>query len=364
MTQTLTTGGQRRVPPVNPVAAAAPEQRVLPRSLNGPEKAAVIVRLLLSEGAVLPLSGLPEHLQARLTEQIGQMRLVDRATLFAVVSDFLTELEEVGLSFPGGIDGALSIMDGHISPAAAGRLRRMAAGSSRADPWDRIAALPPERLLPVIEEEGTEIAAVLLSKLPVPKAADLLGRMAGERARRVAYAVSLTGNVDPDTVRRIGQALAARLDNQPPRAFDTGPVQRVGAILNVVPQTCRDDVLQGLETEDAGFAEEVRKAIFTFLHIPARIAPRDVPKIVRMVDQPILVTALTAAMTAPDTALAAEFLLSNMSQRMAQALREEMDSRGKVRDRDAESAMNAIILTIRDLEKAGELVLVDPEEDG
>lgn len=356
-------GGQRPVSPAQ-AAVADPGRRVLPRSLNGREKAAVIVRLLLSEGTALPLAALPDHLQARLTEQIGKMRLVDRATLSAVINDFLTELEEVGLSFPGGIEGALTIMDGHISPGAAGRLRRMAAGSSRADPWERIAALPLDRLLPVIEEEGTEVAAVLLSKLPVPKAADLLGRMTGDRARRIAYAVSLTGNVDPETVRRIGQALAARLDNQPLRAFETGPVQRVGAILNVVPQIRRDDVLEGLESEDAGFAEEVRKAIFTFLHIPARIAPRDVPKVIRMMDQPVLVTALAVAMTAPETALAAEFLLSNMSQRMAQALREEMETRGKVRDRDAETAMNAVILTIRDLENAGELVLVDPEEEG
>ncbi|MFN4170455.1 MAG: flagellar motor switch protein FliG [Pseudorhodobacter sp.] len=334
----------------------------MPRSLNGREKAAVIVRLLLSEGGTLPFASLPEHLQAALTEQIGQMRLVDRATLSAVVTEFVSELEEVGLSFPGGIDGALSIMDGHISPTAAGRLRRLAGASAKADPWDRISTLPLDRLLPVVEEEGTEVAAVLLSKLPVPKAAELLGQMAGDRARRVAYAVSLTGNVDPETVRRIGLALAAQLDNQPARAFEAGPVQRVGAILNVVAQARRADVLEGLDAEDAAFAEEVRKAIFTFTHIPARIAPRDVPRVIRMVEQPQLVTALAAAMASPDTAEVAEFLLSNMSQRMAQALREEMNARGKVRAKDAEAATNAVTAAIRDLEAAGDLVMVEVED--
>src|SRR5690606_8998301 len=122
------------------------------------------------------------------------------------------------------------------------------------------------RLLPVLEEESVEVAAVMLSKLAVPKAAELLGKLQGERARRVAYAVSLTGNVDPETVRRIGLSLATQLENLPARAFDTGPVERVGAILNSAPQLIRDEVLAGLEEDDEDFARLVRKAIFTFVH--------------------------------------------------------------------------------------------------
>jgi flagellar motor switch protein FliG len=343
---------------INPVRrSTAPVQR----GLSGREKAAVIVRLLLAEGAPIPLAGLPEHMQAALAEQIGQMRLVDRATLSEVVEEFLTELEQVGLSFPGGIEGALSMMDGHISASAANRLRRLAGASAKADPWERIIGLSPERLLPVLEEESTEVAAVLLSKLPVPKAADLLGRMPGEKARRVAYAISLTGNVDPETVRRIGVALASQLDNQPARAFEAGPVERVGAILNVSPAATRDEVLRGLEQADAQFAEHVKRAIFTFAHLPTRLLPRDVPKVLRLVDPGMLVTALAAAAEGP-LAPVAEFLLSNMSPRMAQGLREEIAQRGRVRERDAEEAMAGIIAVVRQLEGVGEIVLAQPED--
>ncbi|MFN3847419.1 MAG: FliG C-terminal domain-containing protein, partial [Paracoccaceae bacterium] len=300
------------------LARIAPVQRAI--SLGGNigerrapthrEKAAIIVRLMLAEGGSVPLASLPEHMQTDLTEQIGQMRLVDRATLAAVVEEFLSELEEVGLSFPGGIDGALTIMDGHISPTAASRLRRLAGAAGKSDPWDRLTTLPCDRLLPVIEAESIEVAAVMLSKLPVPKAAELLGKLPGDKARRVAYAVSMTGNVDPETVRRIGFSLASQLDAQPVRAFDAGPVERVGAILNVSTAATRDDVLIGLDAEDADFAEQVRKAIFTFTHIPARIMPRDIPKIVRMVDAAVLVTAFTAAQGHPTQGPVVEFFLS------------------------------------------------------
>ncbi len=347
------------------LARINPAQRMVSLSGRTPtprEKAAIIVRLLLAEGANIPLSKLPDSMQTDLTQQMAQMRLVDRRTLAAVIDEFANELEAVGLSFPGGIEAAIAAMDGHISANATSRLRRMAAGSLQADPWERLVALPIETLAPVLEDESIEVAAVVLSKLPVAKAAELLGKLPGDRARRVAYAVSQTGNVEPDTVRRIGLSLAAQLESQPAKAFDTGPVERVGAILNVSPALTRDDVLKGLDEADAGFAQQVRKAIFTFPHLPHRLHGRDIPKVVRLVDQNFLITALAGSIGNEENLAAAEFILANMSQRMAQGLREEMAARGKVKDKDAEDAMNAIITAVRELETSGELALIQDED--
>ena len=353
--------GLSRLAQMSPPERDAPSASTL-RNLSRREKAAVIVRLMLAEGSPLALSALPEQMQASIAEQIGHMRLVDRGTVGAVVDEFLGELEDVGLSFPSGIEGALSMMDGHISEPAATRLRRLAGASSRSDPWDRLVAMPAERLLPVLETESVEVAAVMISKFPAAKSADLLSRLPGERARRVAYAVSLTGNVDPETVRRIGLSLAAQLETQPPRAFDVGPVERVGAILNIAAQGTRDAVLAGLEETDAAFASQVRRAIFTYVHIPARLEARDVPKVVRLVDPALLATAFAASQAAPDTAAATEFILAGMSQRMAQGLRDEMATRGAVRPADGEAAMNAVIAAIRDLMARAEIVLVQAED--
>jgi len=324
--------------------------------LTGRQKAAVIVRLLLAEGAPLSLLGLSDQMQADLTQQIGLMRRIDRITLREVIEEFVTELEASGLTFPGGIEGALHMLDGHITASAASRLRRMAGTDSSIDPWDRIIGLEVERLLAVLEVESVEVGAVMLSKLPVSKAADLLGRLPGDRARRIAYAVSLTGDIAPATVRRIGISLAAQLDAQPIREFDIDPVERVGAILNFSQAATRDDVLAGLMETDAAFAEQVRKAIFTFTNIPVRIDPRDVPKIIRGVPQSVLVTALAAARG--DDVVAADFILTNMSQRMASTLREEIGALGAIRAKDGEDAMNAIVAAIRDREAAGEIFLI------
>ncbi len=345
-----------------PLRASAMPAGASLRLLSSREKAAIIVRYLMTEGALPPLTDLPEHLQAALTEQIGQMRTVDRETLAAVVQEFLGDVDAVGLTFPGGIEGALGLMGAHISTSAAGKLRRLAGASTRADPWDRVAALSAERLALLLEGERVEIAAVALSKLPVPRAAEILSRMPGERARSVALAMSRTAEIGPETVRRIGAAFAAELDSTPVVAFDTPAVDRVGAILNVAASSTRDTVLAALDEADGGFAEAVRKAIFTFEHIPSRLAGRDVAKVLRLVEPAALVTALAAAAARPDSAASAEFLLANLSQRMAQSLRDEIAERGRVKDRDGEAAMAAVVTAIRALESSGELVLVSQEE--
>jgi len=349
------------VSPATLARLTAPALPDLPR-VRSREKAAIIVRLLLAEGAPLQIASLPDDMQTALAQQMGMMRRVDRSTLRSVVDEFLTELDQTGLSFPGGLAGALSIMDGHISAGAASRLRRMTGTTSTHDPWESLNALPVDLLVPALLDESVEVAAVVLSKLPIAKAAELLGKLPGEKARAVAYAISLTGNVDPDTVRRIGIALAAQLDAQPARAFDTGPGERVGAILNVAASETRDDVLKSLQETDAPFADIVRRSIFTFDHIRTKLAARDVPKVVRIIDQPTLVTALAAAENHEDQAVSAEHILANLSQRMAQGLREEIAARGKIRDKDAEAAMTAVVTAIRQLEGSGELVLVTPED--
>lgn len=352
----------KRLPAGTPVPVVAQDARSSPVvPISGREKAAIIVQLLLANGDEVPLRDLPDHLQAALTEQIGQMRLVDRATLDAVVEEFLSILGSIGLSFPGGIDRALQMLDGHISATAASRLRRLSSSAAKADPWERIAAIDTEKLLPVLGAESAEVCAVMLSKLPVSRAAELLGKLPGERARRIAYAVSQTADIDPETVRRIGLTLAAQIESHPLRAFEVAPHERIGAILNVSPAATRDAVLNGLAEADEGLAERVKKSIFTFANIAQRIEGRDISRVIRGVEQAVLVTALAGARSEGDAA-SAEFILANMSQRMAATLREEIAERGKVREREAEAAMTEVVSAIRTLLDAGEIQLRQTEE--
>ena len=340
--------------------AAAPAP--VPRGLSRRQKAAIIVRVLLSEGGDLDLSRLPEDMQSEITWLMSTMRVVDKFTMDSVVKEFTSQLTSIGVSFPDGLEGALGLLDGKLSDGLIDRIREQAGTPVSLDPWDRLAEMECDELLPVLETESIEIGAVFLSKLKVAKAAELLGMMPGPKARQITFAMSKTGAITPDAVRRIGESLVAQLTTRPETAFTKGPVERVGALLNFSPAQTRDNVLEGLREDDESFADEVTKAIFTFDNIPERMDPRDIPKVIRGVDQADLVTALAFAV-ANNQQKPADFILENMSKRMSEGLREEMGEIGKIKTKDGDAAMSAVILEIRNLEENGEITLAVDEDD-
>lgn len=331
--------------------------------LTAKQKAAIIVRLVLGEGEDMDLARLPPGLQAELAQEMAMMGLIDRDTRNTVIGEFCDMLEAVGVSFPGDIDGTLDLLDGHLSPDTTDRLRRMAALNGNGDPWDRIAALSTPLLAELARTEAVEIAAVMFSKLPVPRAAEVFGLLPPELARQIAYAMSLTGMIEAVALRRIGQALIQAADAIPRSALDGKAVDKVGAILNFSPSAMRDSVLAGLEDDDASFAGEVRKTIFTWANIPSRIDPRDIARITREVEGSVLTKALAGAKGANEPTV--DFILGGLSSRLAETMREEMEALGKVSTRDAEEAMDQVVAAIRRMETAGDLFMIamDPDED-
>lgn len=324
--------------------------------LTARQKAAIIVRLLIADGEQLSLERLSPAAQAALAHEMALMGMIDRFTRDQVVGEFCETLEQVGLTFPEGLDSALDILTGTLSPDTTDRLRRIAAMAGQSDPWERISALSPRQLCDLALAEAVEIAAVMFSRLPVSKAAEAFSLMPATAARQIAYAMSLTGGIEAPALRRIGLALLQAADGLARPAMDSGPIERVGAILNFAPSGKRDEVLTGLDEDDADFAREVRKSIFAWPNIPNRIDPRDVPRILRVMDGPTLAKAIAGARDANRPA--ADFILSSLSSRMADSLREEVEAIARITTEDAEAAMTEVVATRRRMEAEGDLFLI------
>ncbi len=334
-----------------------------PSPLTRRRKAAMVVHMMISEGNDLSLSELPGPLQETLTEELGAIRLVDRDTVAAVATEFVAELEAIGLTAPGTKDAAIMALSDHLSPDLANKLRQELSSVRNGDHWPLIADLPVDRILPIMLNESIEVGAVALSKLPVTKAAEILGKTPGDRARRITFAMSQTADIKPDAVDRIGKALFADYSKPRELAFEKEPPLRLGAILNSSPSDTREDVLEGLGTQSPDFASAVRKAIFTFKDIAQRVKGTDIPGCIRSVDAEAMTIAIAAALASDDAAIttSAEFILENISQRMATQMREDAEERGNVKKADAEKAMNEITKAIRDMVDSGSIALIDPD---
>ena len=337
---------------LSPVDPAFPQVT----EINHRQKAAIIVSLLLQNGADMPLSRLPSNLQTDLTHHMAQLRLVDQKTLKIVVDEFTRELDAIGLSASGGLENTLTLLEGKISPSTIHQLRKDAGVQLFVNPWARIKALKTSELLPFVQKESVEVSAVLISKLDVPKAAEILAQLPGEQARSISYAISMTDNVTPDSIERIGQSLIAQLDNRPARVFQKPPAERIGMILTVTSQTIRDDVLSGLGKTNPSFADMVRKSVFTFNDISDRLLAKDIPQIIKSIEHEDVVKGLVYANT-QGSSNTVDFIIFSLPKRLGETLLEDINNLTSIVPKDGEEAINKLISSLQKMLSNGEINL-------
>ena len=332
------------------------------RSLTKSQKAAVIVHLLLREGADPGVARLSSALQRRLAKTLSSVGQVDKRALAAVASEFASQLDGENLLFPKDLRGAIRALDGVLSPNVVSDLASEMTGGTVDEiansSWDALAAMDVDSLTALLRNESPEVIAIALSKLKPVRAAAVMQRMDPDKAIAISIAFASTTDVPTDTVSRIGLSLSGSSSVTVPKAFVGDPAERVGAILNAATSSDRARVLDALDETMPPFAARVRSAVFSWENIPDRMDPRDVPRILREIENDTIMKACNAN---PNEKVAA-FLLSSISKRLAAQMREQMEEGDRPKGQDVEEARIAIAAAIRAMEERGELVLLTNDE--
>jgi len=337
-------------------------QQAAMASLTQRQKAAIIVKLLVGGGVSLDDLELDADAIWKITNAMTGLGVVGKDIVDGVTAEFILEMERMGLVFERDIDGSLKAMEGQITADTLNKVKARQTGSAEANAWAYIANTDSEALALRIAAENPRIGAVILSKLSPTKSAEIVGHIAPEAVEAILGGISKTTTVKPEIVSRIGIALADSLqDKGGDGAFEDSAAERIGAILNMSPSQFRDEILGKFEESDPEAAGQIRRLMFTFEDIPSRIIGRDISKILRGVDDETLVMALCgAAKSAPEVK---EFIMSNISSRLAEQIEESIGERGAVKDKDADAAMTQVVIAIKELEKSGEITLIVPEEE-
>ncbi len=332
------------------------------KSLSQRQKAAIIVRLLVGGGTSIDSLNLDADSIWKITNAMTGLGVLDRDVVDAVTAEFIIAMEKMGMIFEKDVDGSLKQLEEQINPETLGLVRDKQTGSEEATAWRLVSRAESEKLAALIELENPRIGAVILSKLSAAKSAEIVGQIDAEIAHNLLAAITKISEIDEEVVAQIGIAFAKGLaEDGDGGAFNDSAAERIGAILNVSQSNFRDEMLENFETANPEEAERIRKLMFTFEDIPDRVVGRDISKILRGVDEATLVAALSgAAETMPQVK---EFIMSNISSRLAEQIEENIADNGPVKPRDADAAMTQMIISLKELEKSGEIKLIEPEEE-
>jgi flagellar motor switch protein FliG len=329
-----------------------------PARLTGARKAAVLMAALGSERAANVLSRLGEEEIEGLSIEIARLSPVGAETTDSIFTELAASAVRGGSEVSGGVDFARDLIERALGPERAAELLGRLSNATEPRPFEFLRRVPSERIAALLRNESPQTSALVLASLHTNLAAGVLSHLPDAQQPDISLRIARMGQTSTRVIHQVEEVLRQKLGDTGEQEYaSAGGAKALADILNHANRSLERNVLGNLTTVDKELAEEVRGMLFVFEDI-VKLDERSIQQILREVDQKDLVLALRGA--AEDVK---EVLLSNMSERGAAMLKEEMEIQPPQRKRDIDEAQSRVVSVVRRLEEAGTIVIGGEGDD-
>ncbi len=326
--------------------------------LSGREKTAILLIALGKEYSARIFKHLRDDEIEQITLDITNVRRVDAETKEAVIQEFYEECLAQNYISEGGIDYAREVLEKAIGADRAFQLISRLTSSLQVRPFDFARKADPNQILNFVQNEHPQTIALILSYLEPAMSADILAKLPGEKQSDVVARISRMDRTSPEYVREIERILDKKLSSLGTDDFTSvGGIESIVEILNATDRGTERRVLEELEIEHSDLVDEIRRKMFVFEDI-IKLDKRAIQRVLKEVENSDLTVALKNA-----TPEVCALIFENMSKRLADMIREDMEYMGPVRVRDVEDSQQKIVNVIRKLQDAGEIIISRGSED-
>jgi flagellar motor switch protein FliG len=221
----------------------------------------------------------------------------------------------------------------------------------------RLNQLEATEVVELIRDEHPQIIATLLVHLDRHKAAEVLEQLPDRVRHDAVLRVATFGGVQPTALKELTEVLNDMLSGEGTKRSKLGGIRVAAEIVNMMGSAQEEGVIKHVREHDETLAQKMIDEMFLFENLLG-LEDRSVQLLLKEIETESLIIALKGA---PKELL--EKFLKNMSQRAAETLREDMEMRGPVRVSQVETEQKAILLIVRRLADAGEIVLGGQGDD-
>ncbi|HHV97725.1 MAG TPA: flagellar motor switch protein FliG [Clostridiaceae bacterium] len=319
---------------------------------TGSEKAAMLLIALGPERASEIFKHLSEEEIEQLTLEIANIRSISPEEREEILKEFYQDCLAQEFISEGGIEYAKRLLESALGPQKALEIINRLTASLQVRPFDFVRKAEPTQLLNFIQKEHPQTIALILSYLKPQQAAAVLSALPQDKQADVAKRIAVMDRTSPEIIKEVERILEKNLSTVVLEDYTlTGGIQAIVDILNNVDRGTEKFIIESLEVSDVELAEEIKKRMFVFEDI-ITLDNRSIQRFLKEIDNTQLAIALKGA--GEDVR---KVIFANMSKRMADIIREDMDYMGPVRLRDVEEAQQKIVNVIRRLEEMGEIVI-------
>lgn len=321
------------------------------RQFTGKEKVAILLIALGPQKSAEIFKHLNEDEIEELTLQIANMRMVSPEEKKMIIEEFYQLCLAQEYISEGGINYAKDVLERALGSEKAMDIISKLTSSLHVKPFEFIRKADPNQLLNYIQNEHPQTIALILSYLSPSQAAQILSSLPLEKQSDVTRRIATMDRTSPEVIREIESILESKFSNILTQDYTTtGGIQSVVDILNSVDRGTEKHIMEELDAKDAELSEEIRRRMFVFEDIII-LDNRSIQRIIREIDNSQWAIALKGA-----SEEVKEVVFSNMSKRLSEMIKEDIEFMGPVRIRDIEDAQQNIVNVIRKLEEDGEII--------
>ena len=345
-------------PTTDVMATAAPAGDGMPTPA---EKAAIILSILDPAEASELLKTFEQKSLLNFARVISSLKPVPAAIMSSVVTEFLTAMGEE-TNVRGGQEQVRKLLSQFLDDSQIDEILSDVAGRDVRSVWERLGDAPNSKVAAFFQLEHPQTVAIVLSKVRADKAARILEEMERNFAQSAVLRLSRVPNLEPHVIKKVEEVIEAEFLSAISRqSGSVKPSELIGDLMNNVSGAARDEFLENLGEVNQELQLEVLRVMFTFADIATRVEARDVAKIVKAVEEDQLMIALKYAQETGNQSF--DFIMGNLSKRLAERMREDVEAMDSVKSSEGEAAHMAITNIIQSMAKMGEMKLIENEPE-
>lgn len=322
------------------------------QDLNGPQKAAAFMISLGTDVAAAIMAHLSDSEVEKLTTQIARMEKIPREAIEGVIKEYETTSHALGTFVQQGREFAQDVLTKALGPKEAELVIERIRAALDPSGFEVLNEIDDEQLLGFIQKEHPQTVALILAHLKPRQAARVMSQISSDNRTDIISRIATMENVSPDMVSNVKESLNLLFSNWKRAGGESvGGIEVVAEILNLLDRATEKKILATLETENPPLASQIKSFLFTFEDV-LKLTDNDLRSVLKEIDSSTLVLALKAASDELK-----EKIFSNISQRAAEMLNDEMEFMGPVRLKNVEEAQSRIIDVVVRLDEAGQIAV-------
>lgn len=320
------------------------------RSLTGPEKAAMLILAIGEDNAVKLFHHMDDEEIREISQTMANLGTVSSNLVERLFVEFAEHMSSTG-SLVGSYESTERLLMKALDSDRVQAIMEEIRGPAGRTMWDKLANVNEVVLANYLKNEYPQTVAVVLSKIKADHSSRVLAALPESFAMEVIMRMLRMEAVQKEVLDDVERTLRNEFMTNLARTARRDSHEMMADIFNSLDRNTENRFMTLLEERNRDSAERIKALMFTFEDLQ-KLDPQGVQTLLRNVDKDKLGVALKGA-----SEQIKDMFFTNMSERAAKILKEDMAAIGPVRLRDVDEAQMEMVNLAKDLAAKGEIVI-------